>query len=299
MRGSRRSWRSTRIAVASVTRGVTRLRAGRGTRRSRSSAPVRRSSSSRRAGCATIRPSRTSSSSSQRSASSMTWLETSSVVPASASSWNVRQRSRRSTGSRPTVGSSSTSSSGRAEQRRRERDARVLAAGERAHDLAGAEPPRSTSSSASSIRSAGAPSDPREVARGSRGRVRSRVDGRRLGHVADPAPQPGDAGGQPEHRRPSPAATIWHADDRAHQRRLAGAARAEQAGDAAGGHVQGHRAERVRGAANDVEVPDANRGHPATITAWRRTGSRGAGCSWSAAATPAAWSRGASASARS
>src|SRR6266545_5821070 len=61
---------------------------------------------------AMIRPSRISSSRSQRSASSMTWLETSTAAPASAISWNSRHRSLRSTGSRPTVGSSSTSTSG-------------------------------------------------------------------------------------------------------------------------------------------------------------------------------------------
>jgi RNA polymerase sigma-70 factor, ECF subfamily len=78
---------------------------------SRSGAPVR--SSSRSGGsAATIRPSWSSRSASHRSASSITWLETSSVAPASASVWQVFQRSRRSTGSSPTVGSSSTSSSG-------------------------------------------------------------------------------------------------------------------------------------------------------------------------------------------
>src|SRR5262249_43784329 len=78
---------------------------------SMSSAPVR---SRRPSGVspATIDPSRMSSSRSQRSASSMTWLETSRVVPASANERNSSQSSWRSTGSSPTVGSSSTSSSG-------------------------------------------------------------------------------------------------------------------------------------------------------------------------------------------
>ena len=52
-------------------------------------------------------------SASHSDASSITWLDTSSVVPAVARAWNARQSSARSTGSSPTVGSSSTSSSGR------------------------------------------------------------------------------------------------------------------------------------------------------------------------------------------
>ena len=61
---------------------------------------------------ARMRPSRMSSSRSQWPASSITWLETSRLVPPSASSRNIAHRSRRRTGSRPTVGSSSTSSCG-------------------------------------------------------------------------------------------------------------------------------------------------------------------------------------------
>ena len=57
-------------------------------------------------------PSRMSSSRSQRLASSMTWLETSTVVPAAASRGTGAHSSSRSTGSCPTVGSSSTSTSG-------------------------------------------------------------------------------------------------------------------------------------------------------------------------------------------
>src|SRR5439155_7563774 len=75
------------------------------------SAPVRARSSAGLPVASNV-PSRRSSNESQRSASSMTWLDTSSVAPASASSWKRSQRSRRSTGSRPTVGSSRTSSSG-------------------------------------------------------------------------------------------------------------------------------------------------------------------------------------------
>src|SRR5207248_4008220 len=49
---------------------------------------------------ATIRPSRSRISRSQRPASSITWLDTTSVVPASARTWNRFHRSSRSTGSR-------------------------------------------------------------------------------------------------------------------------------------------------------------------------------------------------------
>ena len=86
---------------------------------------------------AMIRPSRMSSSRSQRSASSITWLETKTAAPASASWWNSAHRSRRSTGSRPTVGSSRTSRSGASEQRDREAGPRPLAAAEPADDLVG------------------------------------------------------------------------------------------------------------------------------------------------------------------
>src|SRR5664280_546535 len=61
---------------------------------------------------ARIWPSRMSRSLWQRSASSMTWLDTMSVVPDEARAANRIQRSRRSRGSTPTVGSSSTSSRG-------------------------------------------------------------------------------------------------------------------------------------------------------------------------------------------
>ena len=76
-----------------------------------SAAPVRSRISSG-GPSAMIRPSRMSSSRWHRSASSMTWLDTSTAAPASAIRWNSSHRSRRSTGSSPTVGSSSTSRSG-------------------------------------------------------------------------------------------------------------------------------------------------------------------------------------------
>ena len=115
VRWSRRTWRSTRPATARVTRALMpRLpgpRRGAGRPARCPAAPVRRRISSGEPS-AMIRPSRISSSRSQRSASSMTWLETSTAAPSSAMRWNRSHRSRRSTGSRPTVGSSSTSRSG-------------------------------------------------------------------------------------------------------------------------------------------------------------------------------------------
>ena len=61
-----------------------------------------------------MRPSRMSSSRVQREASSMTWLEMRNVTGSSppASRWNNSHNSARSTGSSPTVGSSSTSTFG-------------------------------------------------------------------------------------------------------------------------------------------------------------------------------------------
>ena len=115
VRGSWRSCRSTRRAVARVRRvlmpSLRGRRRARGTRRRDRSFP---SSPAARRACrlpASVPPRRRSRRS-QRSASSMTWLETRTVAPAVASPWNVFHRSRRSTGSSPTVGSSSTSSSG-------------------------------------------------------------------------------------------------------------------------------------------------------------------------------------------
>src|SRR4029079_893011 len=78
---------------------------------SASRAPVRASNPSG-VSSASRHPSRSSSSRLHLVASSMTWLDTSSVVPSRARRWNRAQRSRRNSGSSPTVGSSRTSSSG-------------------------------------------------------------------------------------------------------------------------------------------------------------------------------------------
>ena len=112
VRWSRRSWVSTRAAMAKVMRGFMPplLARSRGTpARCRLLGPAAFSLISVGVPSAMNTPSRIRSSRSQRSASSMTWLETSTATPVSARSWNVVQRSSRSTGSSPTVGSSSTS----------------------------------------------------------------------------------------------------------------------------------------------------------------------------------------------
>ena len=89
VRRSRRSCRRTRAAVASVTRGAHERLREREERLLQIVGAGRAPERVRRA-VATMRPSRIRSSSSQRSASSMTWLETRSVVPRAASAWNVR-----------------------------------------------------------------------------------------------------------------------------------------------------------------------------------------------------------------
>ncbi len=74
-------------------------------------------------------PSRMKSNSSQRSASSITWLETRSVAPSAASRWKWSQNWTRSAGSTPTVGSSRKSTVGAVGQRARQRKAAPHAAG--------------------------------------------------------------------------------------------------------------------------------------------------------------------------
>src|SRR5581483_4691004 len=123
---------------------------------SSASAPVC-SRSSAGVPAASSRPSRMSRSRWQRSASSITWLETRSVVPAAARRWKVSQRSRRRTGSRPTVGSSSTSSSG-APRSAVASEARAGGPPDSRPPTRAARRPRPTAASASSTRARGAPS---------------------------------------------------------------------------------------------------------------------------------------------
>ena len=175
----------------------------------------------------------------------MTWLETSSVAPPSASRWNVFQRSRRSTGSSPTVGSSRTSSSGEPSsavasdtrarwppERRLTTWSRERLQPDRRERGVGRVAPRSEHA--------------REVAQVlADGQVA--VHGRRLRHVAD-APRAAAASRPPGRARGPSQTRLLHADDRAQERRLAGAARAEQARHSAAAHLERefgqHRASR-------------------------------------------------------
>ncbi len=59
------------------------------------------------------------------------------------------------------------------------------------------------------------------------------VHGGSLGRVGDTSAKPAGAGGQPQNAH-LPVLDPLHADERAHERRLAAAARAEQARDASG-----------------------------------------------------------------
>ena len=143
----------------------------------RSSAPVPR---------AITRPARMNSSSSQRSASSMTWLDTTIVAPPSARARKWPQNWTRSSGSTPTVGSSRKSDRRPVDQRAGERQAPPLAARQRAGDglrpvrrARRARGPRSTAAPVS--RAVGRGEEPRVLADRER-----RVDAVALGHVADP-----------------------------------------------------------------------------------------------------------------
>ena len=176
---------------------------------------------------ARIAPSRISSSWSQRSASSMTWLETRTAAPSSASSWKRLQRSRRSTGSSPTVGSSRTSRSGLSSS------ATARLARERWPPLSrldrragvGAEVDRVDRLVHLGVRAAEHAGEEAQVL-GDREVV---VHAGCLGDVADPPAQRCAARGLAEHAHVA-ARDLLDADDRAEQRGLAAAARTEQPG---------------------------------------------------------------------
>ncbi len=231
-------------------------RSGPGTPRRDRCSPVR---ARRLAGVsvASRSPSRIRSSSSQCSASSITWLETSSVRPAAASEAKVAQSSRRSTGSRPTVGSSSTSRPGSpssavaSETRERSPPERfrdlvvhVLVERDRRDRLIrlGRGYAQDSSEEAQVLADA-------EVT----------VDRRRLGHIG----RPGGAAGAIRPRRPSTvdSACLDHldADDRPHQRRLAAAARPEQARDPARRNREREVVQDGPAAAADAEAVDVDR----------------------------------------
>ena len=207
MRGSRRSCRSTRSAVASVMRGLTRRL--RSTSEERlPPGRARRSRSSSAGGARWRRAGRRASAAARRSASasSITWLDTSSVVPPSASAWKV-----------PT-GRAAAPGRGRPSARRaraaRARPSSALASDTRARcppeslrRPASACRPRPTVAITSSMRS-GRPSEhPREVAEVlAHGQVG--VHRRRLGHVADAPAQLGRARRLAEHGDRRPPSTI-------------------------------------------------------------------------------------------
>ena len=234
MRRSRLSWSSTRRATASVIERFMphRLpRPGPGTPTRRRVVPVR-SSSAAGVSSAISPPSRISSSRSHRSASSITWLDTISAAPAAG---ELVERV-------PQL----------AAQHRVEPDGRLVehqhlracVSSATASDTRDRCPPDSCPASESE-------SSPRPTvsARALRSRRRPTpsteaknsqvlpdrqvgVDARRLGDVADPAPQRGAAGRLAEHRDRA-ALDDLHADDAAHQRRLAASRRSEQPGDLA------------------------------------------------------------------
>ena len=88
--------------------------------------------------------------------------------------------------------------------------------------------------------------------------VRSRVYRRRLRHVGDALAKRGRACGQAEHGEPA-ARDPLHAHDRAEQRRLAAAARAEQSGDCAGRHLDREVRQDRATAPFDAQILDDDR----------------------------------------
>ena len=235
-----------------------RARSGAGTpppgRRCRSLAGRRRACR-RRPG----RPSRISSSRSQRPASSMTWLETNSVVPAAARAWKRAHRSWRSTGSSPTVGSSRTSSSGAASSAQA-RETRPAA--------------RPTACPTCLGRAVGQPDvGQRAVGVGAGravegGEVAGVVPGREVAvdatavWVTYPTRRRSGAS-RPACRAPGPRpGRPLHPDDAAHERGLAAAARPQQAGHLAGRHRERQAGEDGAAAEGDDDVADLDRlGH--------------------------------------
>ena len=144
-----------------------------------------------------------------------------------------------------------------AEQRGGQRDTRPLTAGEAADRAVGAggqvdRRDRLGHALIGSVEHAG---EVVEVLAG--GQVE--VDRGRLGDVTDVRTQAGRPGRQPQHvdlaRRDD-----LHADDRAHQRRLAASAGTQQPRDTAGRHLHRHAVEHTVAAAVDHQIADADRG---------------------------------------
>ena len=224
-------------------RGRPPRRRGAGAARS-SAAGCRRRAAARRASAAAGR---------SGSASSITWLETSSVTPPAASPWNSSHRSRRSTGSRPTVGSSSTSTSGAPSSAAASETRAALPAGEPADERLGVVRRARPRRSRRRRRRRGAPS--------TRGEVREVLAHREVGvHATAPGSRSRPRGAARASRPAGPstsnvaASTTCTPTIAAHERRLAAAARAEQAGDAS---------------ARDLEVTPSSTTRPPRTTAAR------------------------------
>ena len=178
---------------------------------------------------AMTRPARMNSSSSQRSASSMTWLDTTIVVPASASARKWPQNWTRSSGSTPTVGSSRNSTAGwwisahASDRRRRWPPDSVPGHGV----LAVASSTRaSASTTAASPRDAvGGREEPRVLADGER-----RVDPVALGHVPDPGERRARRHRRAQHLRVA-GGRVGHPGQQPDERGLARSVGPEQAVD--------------------------------------------------------------------
>ena len=193
----------------------------------RSSAPVPR---------AMTLPARTNRSSSHRSASSMTWLETTIVVPASASARKWVQNWTRRSGSTPTVGSSRNRTVGRWTSAQASERRRRWPPDERAGDGLRAvrevdERERLVDRRAR-VRPVRGGEEPRVLAGGQR-----RVDAVALGHVADPGEDA--AVGHPHAEDLGvPLAGVGHPREQPDQRGLARAVGAEEPVDAARGELE-------------------------------------------------------------
>ena len=237
---------STRALTAPPPSRSRRGRPRRGPAR-RSPRAVRPASSWR-----SSRPSRISSSSSHSRASSITWLETSSVVPARASVVEGAPQLGPQDGVEADGRLVEHQHLGLAEQRRRR--ARRASAGRRRASRPGAAraPPRPTVSITAAIALAVRPTTAREVAQVLLD-AEVGVDRGRLGDVADPAAQRRRAGRLAEHRDAA-AGDDLDADDRPHQRRLAAAARPEQAGHRSRGATRARAAQHLAAAALDLQA---------------------------------------------
>jgi hypothetical protein len=194
---------------------------------------------------------------SQWRASSRLWLETSSVAPRSAGAREQAPQLDAEQRVKPDGRLVEDQQLGLAEEHRRERDPRALAAGEVPDELAGAGGDRNGLEDLVDA-GAGDPEDAGEEAEVlAHGEIA--VHRRRLGHVADARPQRGAACRAAEHIDASAGGAL-HADDRAHQRGLAAAARAHQPGDRARGHLELRDPDDLVAAAADDEVPDGDGG---------------------------------------